>query len=176
MKKIINYRLFPMIMGFTITMMASAQQASADKTTASKDAVTYINPDEFSPTIPNTEIKKSVLKDFKRSYGENNSARWFKTSKGYGVSFKQSGMSTTIFYTANGAVDSKVNYYFEDRLPAYVRSLIGANFLDYSITHVAEVNKNDVTAYVVKIQNEKYVKAVRVIDGEWEVIESLSKN
>lgn len=175
MKKIINYRLFPLILGITFTVMSSAQEASAD-VKPTKETISYISPDEFSPAIPSTEIKKSVLKDFKRTYGNIQSARWFKTVKGYGVSFKQTGISTTVFYTSSGAVDSRVNYYFEDRLPSHVRSVIGANFFDYSISHVAEVQKGDVTAYVIKIQNSKYVKSVKVIEGEWELIESLVKN
>ena len=175
MKKIINYRLFPLVLGITFTVITSAQEASADVKPA-KETITYTNPDEFSPSIPSTEIKKSMLKDFKRSYGNIQSARWFRTNNGYGVSFKQTGISTTVFYTGSGAVDSRVSYYFEDKLPPHVRSIIGSNFYDYSITHVAEVHKNDVTAYVIKIQNSKYVKAVKVIDGEWELIESLVKN
>src|SRR5688572_3088493 len=145
MKKIINYRLFPLVLGITFTVMTSAQEASADAK-PTKETIAYISPDEFSPAIPSTEIKKSVLKDFKRTYGNIQSARWFKTSKGYGVSFKQTGISTTVFYTGSGAVDSRVNYYFEDRLPSHVRSVIGANFYEYSISHVAEVHKGDVTA------------------------------
>ena len=175
MKKIINYRFLPLILGITFTVMSSAQEASAD-VKPTKETITYISPDEFSPAIPSTEIKKSVLKDFKRTYGNIQSARWFKTSNGYGVSFQQAGISTRVFYTGNGAVDARIKYYFEDGLPSHVRSVVGANFYDYSISHVAEVQKGDVTAYVIKIQNSKYVKSVKVIDGEWELIESLVKN
>ena len=175
MKKIINYRLIPLLLEITFTVMSTAQEASADVKPAS-EAITYSNSDEFNPAVAPTEVKKSVLKDFQRSYGDIKSARWFKTGKGYGVSFKQTGTSTTVFYTGSGAVDSRVRYYFEDRLPQHVRSIVSSNFFDYSISHVAEVQKGDVTAYIVKIQNSKYIKSVKVIDGEWELVESLVKN
>ena len=79
------------------------------------------------------------------------------------------------FYTRNGLVHCTINYYNEDKLPASVRHLVKSNFYDFNITFVIEVNKNDVTSYLVRIEDKTRIKTVKVIDGEWEMMEELVK-
>ena len=60
-------------------------------------------------------------------------------------------------------------------MPKDVRQLIKSNFYDYSITQVSEVQKDGSTGYFVKIEEKNSIKTIRVINEEWEVVESLVK-
>ena len=91
------------------------------------------------------------------------------------VHFKDGKRSTNVYFSPKGAIDYRVNYYFEDELPREVRHTVKSNFYDYFITHVSEVHKGDFVCYFVKIEDKTSIKTVRVTDDEYEVIEELTK-
>lgn len=140
-----------------------------------KGASVYTRPVETGEPVVYNEISTKVLRNFYKTYGDIDDAKWYKTTEGYAVSFKKDGMNTSIFYTHRGTFDSRINYYTEEKLPLHVRALVKSNFPDHAISHVTEVHKNDVVAHLVKIQDKKTVKTVKVIEGEWEVIEDVIK-
>jgi len=123
----------------------------------------------------NSEVNSKILKNFYRSYGEKPGAKWSKTDNGFAVSFKNNNMNTNVYYKNSGSVEYKINYYFEDQLPKDVRHIVKSNFYDYSITQVSEVHKNGSIGYFVKIEDKYFIKTVRVLNEEWEVVESLVK-
>jgi hypothetical protein len=170
MKKIANIRLFTLAAVSLIASVAIGQQIASN----TKSRVTVTAAEDGEPVVYN-EISTRVLRSFYKTYGDIEGAKWYKLEKGYAVSFKKDGMSTSIFYTRTGAFDSRVNYYTEEKLPVAVRTLVKTNFPDYSISTITEVHKDNVVAHVVKIEDKKTVKTVKVIDGEWELIEDLTK-
>jgi hypothetical protein len=170
MKKIANIRLFMLA---AVSLIASA--AFAQEMANNSKSRAYVSPAEEGQPVVYNEISTKVLRSFYKTYGDIEGAKWYKTGQGFAVSFKQNGMSTSIFYTRTGAFDSRVNYYTEEKLPAAVRTLVKTNFPDYAISHITEVHKNDVIAHLVKIQDKTTVKTVKVIDGEWELIEDITK-
>jgi hypothetical protein len=175
MKHSILNILLPLVIAATFTTVASAQDLAADIRDKQAIADLYISAEETSTPLATTEIDKRVLKSFERNYGKVQGVRWFQTGKGYGVSFKNNGIRTIVFYTSNAAVDSYINYYSESKMPAYVRTLVKTNFPDFSITSVAEVHKGEVVAHIVTIQDSTTVKTMKVIGDEWEVTETLEK-
>lgn len=170
MKKIVNIRLFTLAAVSLIASVAFGQEMASNTRTR-----VYTNPAEEGEPIVYNEINTKVLRSFYKTYGDIDGAKWYKIGQGYAVSFKKDGMSTSIFYTRTGAFDSRVNYYTEEKLPAAVRTLVKTNFPDYSISHITEVHKHDVVAHLVKIQDKTTIKTVKVIDGEWELIEDMTK-
>jgi hypothetical protein len=60
-------------------------------------------------------------------------------------------------------------------LPQSVKDIIKADFAGYSIFGVTEVTVNQKTGYLVKIENEKYWKTIKVVDGETEETEKYQK-
>jgi len=53
--------------------------------------------------------------------------------------------------------------------------MVKSNYYDYSIFLVQEVKVGDKTAYLVKIEDEKSFKTIRVVDGEMDEYESYKK-
>ena len=175
MKKSIISRLSLIIVATAFTIHSNSQEMAVT-TNKSKSADLYSNEYEKESPVSLNDVDKRVLKAFRKSEGMIEGARWFRIDKGYGVNFKSNGMKSLIFYANNGAVDSRVNFYGEDKLPSSVYSLVKANFPDFQISHIAEVHKNLTTAHLINIQNKTTIKTLKVIADEWEVTETFTKN
>jgi hypothetical protein len=121
------------------------------------------------------DINSRVLRSFYNTYGELPDAKWVKTKGGFAVSFKTNNINHTIHYQMNGVMYSRIRYYFEKQLPPQVRHLVRSNFYDYTITHVTEVYKDDITAFYVKVEDPSTIKTIKIVDEEWEVVEKLAK-
>lgn len=165
-----------MIVAASSILPVASQELAIETRNRPASSNQYLVSETASETVSVSEIDKRAIKNFQKEYGSNTGARWFKAEKGFGVSFSQNDTRTTIFYAKNGTEESRINYYFEEKLPVHVRTLLKSNFPDFTISHVAEVNKKEVVAHVVTIQYKNTVKKVKVIDNEWEVIETLVKN
>jgi hypothetical protein len=120
-------------------------------------------------------VNTKVLRSFFKTYGEMPGTKWFKSANGFGVMFKDNGMNKTIYYKLDGLVDTEILYYSEDRLPAQVRHFVKSRFYDYAITYVTEVHKNGATAFYVKVEDASTIKTLKIVEGEWEEVESLVK-
>lgn len=130
---------------------------------------------EYEVPASRNEISAKAQRNFLKNYKDATGAEWKKVSTGFVVTFKQQDTKTSVFYTRNGIVDCTINYYSADKLPENVRHLVKTNFYDYEIGFVTEVNKNGITSYLVKIEDSTSIKTVKVIGGEWEVVEELRK-
>ena len=179
MKKIILINLA--ILGITVlaNTTVSAQsdlaiQHRKSSTTANFDAASE-DPGILTTRANRNEVSPKALRNFEKLYKDITNPIWYKVSTGYVVCFKNNGTRTSVFYTRNGLVHCTINYYNEDKLPASVRHLVKSNFYDFNITFVIEVNKNDVTSYLVRIEDKTRIKTVKVIDGEWEMMEEMVK-
>ncbi len=174
MKKIINYRLIPVLFAASIATASWSQDVVKNSTGQSQ---AYYSSNVNDPGTPSatTDVNKKALKDFTRSYRNVENAKWYKTENGDVVSFREKSVTTNIFYSRTGAVDCMIKYYFEDMLSPEISSLVRFNFCNYNISHVTEVHKNGAVAYVVKIEDKSNIKSVRVQDGELEIIEDLVK-
>ena len=150
----------------------SQNLALNDKT---KDIDVLDASEQSTSTNNTTDVNTKVLRVFNKTYGEKPGAKWTKIDGGFAVSFRNGDIKTNVYYKNNGIVDYKINYYFEDQLPQNVRQLVRTNFSGYSVTQVSEVHRNNSTGYFVKIEDKYYAKTVRVVDEEFEVVESLIK-
>jgi hypothetical protein len=68
-----------------------------------------------------------------------------------------------------------IRYYDGSRLPQSVKDAVTAEYAGYSIFGVTEVTVNKKTGYLVKIENDKYWKTIKVVDGETEETEKFQK-
>jgi hypothetical protein len=176
MKKLFVKGILPMILSASLTLSAASQEIAMDTRNRPATTKLYVPTENESESVSINEIDKRAVKSFNKAYGNISGARWFRADKGYGVSFKENEIRTTIFYSKNGAEESRINYYAEEKLPVHVRTLLKSNFPDFTISHVAEVNKKEVVSHVVTLQYKNTIKKVKVIDNEWEVMETLVKN
>jgi hypothetical protein len=120
-------------------------------------------------------VNGRVLKSFYKAFGEKPDARWYRTDEGYTVTFRESSISTNVYLKPGGTIEYIVKYYGEDQLPKSVRHTVRSNFYDYTITHVSEVTRDGEVCYFVKVADKISIKTVRVINGEWLVVEEVVK-
>ena len=125
---------------------------------------------------PVKHVSIKVLRSFIKTYGEVPDVKWVRTSNGYVASFGSKEINTIVHYKGSGAIDSWLLYYSEDRLSPAIRQLVKSNFYDYSITHVTEVHKNELTAYYLLLEDEKTIKTLKIADGEWEIEKTIYKS
>jgi len=121
------------------------------------------------------DVNKKVLRSFYDTYGEMRGTSWFRSANGFTVSFKNYGMLNTIFYKENGVVETEIHSYSADKLPQRVQQFVQARFYDYTINHVTEVHKNEATAYYVQIEDASNIKTLKVVEDEFEIVETLVK-
>ena len=68
-----------------------------------------------------------------------------------------------------------IRYYKEDRLPNNVRHLVKSRYYDFDIYQVTEVTRNGTMAYVIKLEDEKHWKTIKVVEDELQELDELSK-
>ena len=167
MKKIVSLGMATLMATILLVSSAASQDLALNRKKEQKTfSAGYSGSDD---------VAKVVLKNFNKVFGERPDAVWTKTAEGFVVHFKDGKRSTNVYFSPKGAIDYRVNYYFEDELPREVRHTVKSNFYDYFITHVSEVHKGDFVCYFVKIEDKTSIKTVRVTDDEYEVIEELTK-
>ena len=142
------------------TINSSKEVAYADKTDAHPE-----------PASVNTKAVKNFNKSFKGV-----DANWFQTKEGSIAEFKKDGIVTRIDYDHKGRFIAMIRHYSEDKLPRDVRHLVKSTYYDYNIFLVVEVTFDNKTAYLVKMEDEKTLKTIRVVDGEMDVYEDFNKS
>lgn len=116
-----------------------------------------------------------VVSKFEKAFPGATDASWMNTNDGFAVRFLQKGIQHMAFMTKRGNCISYIRYYFEKDLPPAVRTLVKSTYFDYKITSAEEVYHNNVTAYLVTIEDETTWKIIRVVDDEMDVYASFKK-
>lgn len=173
MKNVSIFRL-PVTLLLLVTIAASCSQNLVPS--APKPATTVLaNTEEASEPVSKNDVSSKVVKGFYKSYGEQPAENWYRSSRGYSVSFENDGIKTLVYYTPGGLEESRTKFYFEKNLSPDVRHTVKSNFYDYTILYVTEVQKNDATAYYIKMQDNTTIKTVKVVNDDYEVVETLSR-
>jgi hypothetical protein len=179
MKKIIFINLailsFTVLTNTTVSAQGDLAVQNRKPTVTANTEAADIEPGKISTLADRKDVSPKALRNFEKLHKDITDPIWYKVSTGYVVCFKNNGTRTSIFYTKNGQVYCTINYYNEEKLPSGVRHVVKSNFYDFNITFVTEVNKNDVTSYLVRIEDKTNIKTVKVIGGEWEVMEEYVK-
>ena len=121
------------------------------------------------------DVNKKVLRSFYNTYGEMRGTSWFRSANGFGVNFKNYGMSNTIYYKENGVVETEIHSYSGDKLPQRVQQFVRSRFYDFTINHVTEIHKNEATAFYVQIEDASSIKTLKIVEDEFEIVETLIK-
>lgn len=135
-------------------------------------AVARFNVDVEKP-LPVLNEKAEI--NFKREFKHIKSANWIEKEDGYRAKFDERGISYMVDYDKSGNWLSTIKNYDESHLDSRIGNAVKTAFLGYFIVHVTEIKKGRVIAYMVKIENQKLLKTIRVIDGEIDVYESYVK-
>ena len=157
-------------------IFANAQDhslASSDKLVSAKPA------SKFETTIEtpskSIDVNDRIVKKFKKEFPGAMDAVWVQTKNGFIVRFISNGIQNWTFLNKGGNRLSTMRYYTETELPSDVRTQVKSTYFDFSISSVKEVNCNNLTAYLITIEDKTKWKVIRVVDGEMDVWEEHQK-
>lgn len=165
------YRRFSMLL---VTAIVSANSLVAQST----DYIAMYNVKnpipEMAYNVNGAEpvISSKILSAFSGLFKNATDARWFEVEDKFLVKFSQNGRSTRALYDKKGALVYSIAEGNEKSLPADLRRMVKANYIDFDITHAFEVNTLGKTAWIVKLQDDTYMVAVKIVDGEMEETEN----
>jgi len=120
--------------------------------------------------VPSTTVNMKAVKHFTKQFGANNEAKWYQTSEAFVAQFISKGTETKVMYDLKGNWHSTLRTYNEDKMPFDVRDLVKSTYYDFNIMVVYEITHTDNVTYILKIQDSKTIKTLRVRDGNMEVI------
>ena len=120
-------------------------------------------------------ISTKAVKDFTKNYKNADNAGWFIIQDGYLAEFKKDGIKTNVYYNRKGIWIGNVRSYFEDNLPRNIRHFVKSSYYDYKINYVQEITVDRTIVYLVKIEDDKFFKTIRIQDGEMDEFEVIKK-
>lgn len=122
--------------------------------------------------IISDEVKKNFIKEFRKIHNE----KWFEKEDGYRARFEDDGIKYMVDFDKKGNWLNTIKNYDESHLDKRIGDAVKTAFLGYSIVHITEIKKGKVLTYLVKIENQKLLKTIRMIDGEIDVYEAYIKS
>jgi hypothetical protein len=121
-------------------------------------------------------LNEKAERNFRREFKEAYDAKWIEKEDGYRAKFVENQVKYMVDYNKKGDWVSTIANYNEDQLDTHIAGAVKTAFLGYAIVHVTEVRKGKSIVYLVKIDNQKFLKTVRIVNGEMDVYESYIKS
>lgn len=122
-----------------------------------------------------TTLNKRALKEFNRDFKTDSRVFWNNDGRFITAKFSEGEVHTKVMYNRHGLWLGTVKTYMEAQLPRDVRTQVKREYFDYNIFGVIEVSTPAGKAYLVRIEDAKTWKTIRVRDGEMDVYESYTK-
>lgn len=127
-------------------------------------------------SAPLSSINSKAIKHFGKSYHKQNNAAWFAVSDGFVAIFSADGIKTKMYYDTKGRPVGEVRTYQEDKLPKEIRHMVKSTYYDFNIFVVDEVTLGTAKVYLVKIEDSKSFKTIRIQDDEMTETEAFNKS
>jgi len=159
----------------TIIGLAILQLCSLNATLKAQNAIAGIDINAAKAkhfNVVNDKAEKNFKKEFKNVYNP----AWIEKEDGYRVKFQENDTKYMVDYDKKGNWVSTILNYDETKLDPRIAGAVKTAFLGYAIVHVTEIRKRKSTVFLVKIDNQKLLKTIRVINGEMDVYESYIKS
>jgi hypothetical protein len=123
-----------------------------------------------SENLPLSDVNIKAARSFAKQFKNVSNAKWYKVEDVFIASFTENEIETKVVYDLKGNWHCMLRTYNEDKLPFDVRDLVKAKYYDYKIHVVYEITHTDDLTYILKIEDSKKIKTLRVTNGEMEVI------
>lgn len=120
----------------------------------------------------NDKAERNFKKTFKTAYNPT----WIEKEDGVRAKFIDNEIKYMVDYDKRGNWVSTILNYDEAQLDSRIGDAVKTAFLGYAIVHVTEIRKGKSVVYLVKIDNQKLLKTIRVENGEMDVYESYIKS
>src|SRR4051794_27358783 len=117
-----------------------------------------------------TDVNSKALKDFSKSFKNVTGEKWYIVTDGFFASFNDAGIETKVAYDKKGTWHSTVRTLDETQLPFTVRDIVKRTYYDAKILVAYEIKHSDGLVYIIKTEDSKTLKTLRVINGEMEII------
>ena len=130
---------------------------------------TYLYDNTNSTAADARVISMKALRSFAKSFKNISGEKWYKVSDGFMASFSDNGIETKVAYDSKGIFHCTLRTLNETQLPFDVRDVVKSKYYDFKILVAYEI-KHDNTVYILKIEDSKTLKTLRVADGEMEII------
>jgi hypothetical protein len=123
-----------------------------------------------------TDVNIRAIRDFSRTYKNAPDAKWFKSDKGFFVSFDEHGANTKIVYDSKGRRSYAIISYAASKLDRKVRSQVMSTYFESTIIGVHQFEFDNATVYVLKMMNQDSSPlTLKVTDDKIEDITSHDK-
>lgn len=122
-----------------------------------------------------SEVNVKAARDFGRHYAKAENIAWVANNNGSSVYFTFKGNKMRSTYNKAGQKEYTLKYYSEQAMDPKLRHLIKSNYYDFTIDMVTEVERNNSTSYLVRMQDAKQFLTVKVVDGEIFPYETIQK-
>ncbi len=160
------------LMILTTSKNAGAQKVNATAFNASDVQKTYLflTDDGSLPKVDAATVNVKALKDFSKSFKNAVGEKWYSVSDGFIANFSQDGIETKVAYNKKGKWHSTLLTYDGTKLPSDVRDLVKSTYNNFSILVAYEIHLDNNLVYILKLEDKKTLKTLRITDGEIEVI------
>ncbi len=125
---------------------------------------------------PIGSVNEKVLKTFTQNFRDAEGETWQTETYGYRVKFLSKSVKHTVDYSRNGHWIATIKNYDENNIPEDIRKTVNTVYSSYTIMHATEVQTRKGKGRVVKIEDERSCKTLKVIDGQMEIIEEFKKD
>ncbi len=172
-------RQFGLLLGTTFVLTSSIIAQSADFLAfqqVKNPIPDYRVDSKGNSTITDPVVSPKTLNSFAGMFKGAANARWFELDNKFLVKFNKDGRETTALFSKKGKHIYTISYGSEKHLPADVRYRIKSSYFDHEITFVIEVNSLGKTAWLAKLEDEKRMITVKVVDDEMEETENYRKS
>jgi hypothetical protein len=140
-----------------------------------QNAIARVNVNEITTKHVNVRNDKAE-RNFRREFREVYNPKWIEKEDGFRAKFVEKDISYMVDYDKKGNWLNTILNYNEDHLDSHVANAVKMVFPGYVIVHVTEIKKGKAKIYLVKIDNQKLLKTIRVENGEMDVYESYIKS
>ena len=180
-KQFFHFKLgvVPLMLLFCSVNAQTARTVANSNNTPSKEVVFNNSGEELdlTETPINSGLSTKALKNFNKNFKESENAEWYQVGNTIKAQYKKDGVETNVFYTLKGNWLANIRTYNEDKMPGDIRHRVRSTYYDYSIFQVQEVTVRDKTAYLVNLQDENFIKTIRIADnGEMDEYQVIGKS
>ena len=124
------------------------------------------------------EIPSKAIRHFNKTHKNVDSVIWSKITDGNGgfsARFVGDEIATSFRYDRRGNYECCLRDYFEDRLPQEIRHRVKSIYYDFTIFFIKEVIIDDITVYIITLEDKTSWKNILVTEDEIIVRKEFSK-
>jgi len=110
--------------------------------------------------------RNRALKNFNKSNANATDVSWYKVSTGFIAHFSTPGVDTKIGYNKRGVWQYNLCTYMESGLPSNLRNMVRQQYYNYEILVCYTYETNGGTVYIIKMDDGKTLKTVKILNNE----------